>query len=536
MAITKGKTTFDLPDEVTKVSETLKKAGFEAYLIGGCVRDILLKRKPKDWDFTTNATPEEIIGLFPKTFYENKYGTVGVVNETASDETLKIVEVTPYRLESDYSDKRRPDSVSWSKKLEDDLQRRDFTVNAIALDIEHVGLDAVRGATEQRDQAVVSYSAGEGGGSNKEMRQTGALYYKGQLTDLYKGQEDISKKVLRTVGDPHDRFAEDALRMLRAVRISTELSFTIESETAVAIQKYADLLKGIAQERIRDEFIRILMSDNPMIGIILSQKLGILKYIAPELEAGIGIKQNQAHAFEVWEHLLRSLQHAADKKWSLEIRLSALFHDVSKPETRRVSPETKQYTFYGHEVVGSRVTKKILERMRFPVKTIEKVSKMVRWHMFFSDTEQITPSAVRRLLAKVGHDNVWDLMNLRICDRIGTGRPKENPYRLRKYKAMLEEVMRDPVSVGMLKIDGNKIMEVTHVTPGPKVGHILNALMEEVLEKPELNEEMFLVKRATELSQLSEKELKTLADKGKDKKDKLEEENIKEIRGKYHVE
>ncbi|MCR4311619.1 MAG: CCA tRNA nucleotidyltransferase [Candidatus Taylorbacteria bacterium] len=493
---------FNIPSEVENVAKTLENKGFEAYLIGGCVRDLLLKRKPKDWDITTNASPEEIIALFPKTFYENTFGTVGVVNEVTEDETLKVVEVTPYRLESEYTDKRRPDSVEWSEHLEDDIKRRDFTINAIALEI------------------------GEKDG----------VLYKGHLTDVYKGHADLASKTLRTVGNPHDRFSEDALRMLRAIRISTELGFTIDSETASAIQKYAHLLKEIAQERIRDEFVRILMSDNPMIGLILSQKLGVLQYVAPELEKGIGVKQNQAHAFEVWEHLLRSLQHAADKNWPLEIRLSALFHDVSKPETRRVSPETKQFTFYGHEVVGSRVTKKILERLRFPVKTIEKVSKMVRWHMFFSDTEQITPSAVRRLLAKVGQDNVWDLMNLRICDRIGTGRPKEDPYRLRKYKAMLEEVMRDPVSVGMLKIDGSKIMDVTHVTPGPKIGLILNALLEEVLEDPKLNDEMFLVKRAKELVELPEKELKALADKGKEKKDELEEKNIKEIRGKYHVE
>src|SRR3989338_1228819 len=492
---------FDLPKEVVTISDTLKKAGFEAYLIGGCVRDLILKRKPKDWDFTTNATPEEIAAVFDNTFYENTYGTVGVVNESVEDETLKVVEVTPYRLESGYSDKRRPDNVQWSKKLEDDLQRRDFTINAIAL----------------------------------EVRETSGQLHKGHLVDLYKGQEDLGRKTLRTVGDPHARFSEDALRMLRAIRISTELGFIIESETASAIVKYAHLLKEIAHERIREEFERIIMSDNPMVGIILSQKLGILQYVVPELEKSIGVEQNQAHAYHVWEHLVRSLQHAADKKWSLEIRLAALFHDISKPETRRASRETK-WTFYGHDVVGSRVTQKILTRLKFPVKLIETVTKLVRWHMFFSDTEQITPSAVRRLLAKVGQDNVWDLMNLRICDRIGTGRPKENPYRLRKYKAMLEEVMRDPVSVGMLKIDGNKVMGVTHVTPGPKVGHILNALMEEVLENPKLNDEMFLVKRSVELSELSEKELKTLADKGKERKDKLEEKNIKEIRGKYHVE
>ena len=490
-----------LPKEVVAIAETLKKAKFEAYLIGGCVRDTLLKRKPKDWDFTTNAKPEEIIKLFPKTFYENTYGTVGVVNENTTDETLKVIEVTPYRLEAEYKDFRRPSAVKWSNKLEDDLSRRDFTINAIALQI-----------GERPDDL-----------------------YKGHLVDLYKGQEDLDRKIVKTVGNPHDRFSEDALRMLRAVRISTELGFTLDSETAEAIHKYAHLLKEIAQERIRDEFVRIIMSDNPMIGLIMSHKLGILQYVAHETEKGIGIDQNQAHAFDVWEHILRSLQHAADKKWPLEIRLAALFHDISKPETRRASPETK-WTFYGHEVVGSRVTAKILERLKFPAKTIEKVTKLVRWHMFFSDTEQITPSAVRRLIAKVGQENVWDLMNLRICDRVGTGRPKENPYRLRKYKAMLEEVMRDPVSVGMLKIDGNKVIKVTQTTPGPKIGQILHGLLEEVLENPKLNTEEYLEKRAKELALVSDETLKGIADMGRESKDALEEKSIKEIRGRYHVE
>ncbi len=495
---------FDLPKEVINISNTLKMADFEAYLVGGCVRDLLLGRKPKDWDFTTNATPEEIIKLFPKNFYENSYGTVGVVNENTEDETLKVVEITPYRLESVYDDFRRPSAVSWSDKLEHDLERRDFTINAIALDIKGQGKD-------------------EGDS-------------KGQIVDLYKGQEDIKKKIIKTVGNPSDRFSEDALRMLRAVRISSEIGFVIENETMSAIQKNANLLKEIAKERIREEFTRIIMSDNPMTGLIISQKLGLLQHISPELEKGMGVEQNQAHSFDVWEHLLRSLQHAADKKWPLEIRLAALFHDISKPETRRLSHETKQWTFYGHEVVGSRVTARILANLTFSTKVIEKVTKLVRWHMFFSDTEQITPSAVRRLIAKVGQENVWDLMNLRICDRVGTGRPKEDPYRLRKYRAMVEEVMMDPVSVGMLKIDGNKIIDVTHVTPGPKIGHILHTLLEEVLENPKLNTEVFLMKRAIELEKLSEKELRALGDKGREKKDELEGENIKEIRGRYHVE
>ena len=278
-----------------------------------------------------------------------------------------------------------------------------------------------------------------------------------------------------------------------------------------------------------------MMSPNPSSGLMILKKLGLLLYIIPELEEGVGIEQNKAHAFDVWTHLLKTAQHSADKKYPLHVRLAALLHDISKPKTRRWDEEAKQWTFYGHEVVGSRVTKKILENLKFSRETIDQVVNLVRWHMFFSDTEKISLSAVRRLVANVGKENVWDLINLRGCDRIGTGRPKENPYRLRKYQAMIEEVMRDPISVSMLKIDGKKIMEILDISPGPKIGNILNSLLEEVLEDPSLNTEEYLEKRTMGLSKMSDKELKEFGDKGKIKKEKEEEKEIKEIRGKHHV-
>jgi len=263
--------------------------------------------------------------------------------------------------------------------------------------------------------------------------------------------------------------------------------------------------------------------------------LGLLQYIVPELEKGIKVEQNQAHSFDVWEHCLRTMQHAADKKWPLDIRLAALFHDIAKPQTRRFSRETNQFTFYGHEVVGSRETENILERLKFPRKIIDKVVKLVRWHMFFSDTETITLSAVRRMIANVGKDDIWDLVNIRICDRIGTGRPKESPYRLRKYKSMIEEALRDPISVGMLKVDGKAIMEIGRINPGPKIGWTLNALLEEVLENPTLNNIEYLTKRTLELLQLPENDLKRLGEQGKDKRDELENSNIEDIKRKHHV-
>jgi len=484
--------TFSVPKEVMEVARTLENKGFEAYLIGGCVRDLLIGRKPKDWDITTNATPEQIMALFPNTFYENEYGTVGVVNET-EDETLKVVEVTPYRLETGYSDKRRPDSVTWSSKLEDDLKRRDFTINAIALKLPE------------------------------------------KIVDLFEGQMDLKKKTVRTVGEPEARFSEDALRMLRAIRIAVELDFTIDPKTQEAIAVNAKHLKEIAPERVREEFIRILMSPKPHIGIVLSHKLGLLRFFAPELEDGIGIAQNKAHSFDVFEHILRTVEHSAKKGFSLETRLTALFHDIGKPATRRWSDEKKDWTFYGHDVVGTKIAAKIMARLAFPKKTIDVVTKLVRWHMFFSDTEQITNSAVRRMVTRVGKENIWTLMDVRTCDRIGTGRPKESPYRLRKYHSMIDEVLRDPLSVGMLKINGGRILELTELKPGPKIGFILHALLEEVLDDPGKNTAEYLEKRAVECAVLPDEQLTKLGEKGKETREKEEEKVLKDIRKKHWV-
>jgi poly(A) polymerase/tRNA nucleotidyltransferase (CCA-adding enzyme) len=245
--------------------------------------------------------------------------------------------------------------------------------------------------------------------------------------------------------------------------------------------------------------------------------------------------QNQAHKFDVWEHNLRTLQHAADKNWPLHVRLSAIFHDISKPETRRFSREKGDYTFYGHDVVGGRVTREIMERLKFPKELIDKVSMFVRWHMFFSDTEQITLSAVRRLITNVGKDNIWDLIDLRICDRIGTGRPKEEPYRLRMYESMVEQALKDPISLKMLKTDGKRIMSVTHEMPGPKIGYVLHALFDEVLEDPSKNNEKYLDEQAAFLVKLSLDELKALGQAGKEEMGAKNEEMVKEIRKQFKV-
>lgn len=489
----KEKYEFNIPKEVREISETLQHARFENFLVGGSVRDLVLGRVPKDWDITTMATPEEIIGLFPKTFYENEFGTVGIVNENTEDETIKTVEVTPFRLESGYSDARHPDKVEWGKNVKDDLARRDFTVNAMAYD-----------------------------------------FATGKIIDPFNGLEDIKKKTIRAVGNPDERFTEDALRMLRALRLASELNFALELETQKAIEKKSELLSRISKERVRDELLKIVLSNSPALALDLSARLGLLEYISPEFEKGIGMEQNQAHAYSVWEHLLRTLDHSAIKKFPTHVRLAAFFHDVAKPHTR--AWKNNQWTFYGHEVVGAKLTRKIMGDLKFPKEMIDKTAKLVRWHMFFSDTEKITPSAVRRIVRNVGEDLIWDLVNLRTSDRIGTGRPKETPYRLRKYKSMIEEVLRDPISVKQLNLNGADIMKLAGTKPGPHIGFILEILLSEVLENPAKNDKTQLEKKVLELHALSEEELTRLGKEAREKNQTEEEKEVEKIREDYKVE
>lgn len=502
--------TVTIPREVTRVTSALEAAGFEAYLIGGCVRDLLLGKEPKDWDVTTDATPDEILEVFKHAHYDNEFGTVRVINDQTDIDTLKVIEVTTYRTEMSYSDNRRPDAVSFSTNLSDDLRRRDFTVNALALSV-------------PRDTKRT-----EGGVKFDVTRDT--------LVDEHGGIDDLENRIIRTVGDPHNRFDEDALRILRAIRFSAEHNFEIENQTKKAIQKHAKRLSSIAVERIREEFLRIIDSPHPKRALETAQDLGVLAQFMPELEDGVGVEQNQAHDFTVWEHLLRSLQAAADKGFPTHVRLAALFHDIGKPQSRRYSKDTQDYTFYGHEVVGARITREILNRLKFPHDLRDDVVTLVRWHMFFSDPDEITLSAVRRLLRRVGKDLIWDLMDLRVCDRIGTGRPKEEPYRLRKYYSMIEEVIRDPISVKMLAIDGNDLMDELSLEPGPQIGHILHALLEEVLDDPDKNTREHLLKRAEALTKLPEEELRTRGEHGKETREEEEQKAIKAIRDKYYVE
>ncbi|MDQ5958022.1 MAG: hypothetical protein QG665_364 [Patescibacteria group bacterium] len=483
-----------IPENIRLIVKTLENKGFSAYIVGGSVRDILMNREPRDWDITTSATPEQIIELFPKTVYENRFGTVAIIDEEITDPILRNVEVTPYRKESGYSDNRHPDEVIFSEKIEDDLARRDFTINALAYN-----------PTEK------------------------------EIIDLYGGISDIKDKVVRTVGEADKRFAEDALRLLRGIRLATELEFICEEKTFQSIIKNTSSLENISKERIRDEFTKIVLAKHPMLGLELAKNSGLLPYILPEIMPAIGIDQGRSHIYDVWEHLLRALQHAADKDFPLHLRLAALFHDIGKPATRRLDTKAKIWTFYGHEVVGARITAKIMTNLKYPSKLSEDVVRLVRYHMFFMDTEQLTLSAVRRVIAKVGQENIWDLMKLRMSDRIGMGRPKEDPYRLRKYESMIDEALRSPTSVSMLKIGGEDLIKELQIKPGPRFSHILHALLEETLDNPDKNTREYLLKRAGELNILDDKALRELGEKGKDKKEEIEEQELGKIRKKHKV-
>lgn len=474
------------PKEIKSILEKLKKAGYKGYIVGGCVRDLLMKKEPKDWDITTNAKPEEIQKIFPEHIYENSFGTVGV--KTGSDNPrLAIMEITPYRIEGKYTDKRHPEEIKFVSRLEDDLSRRDFTINAIAVNIN------------------------------------------GKITDLFDGQKDIKSKIVRTVGDPKERFSEDSLRLLRAVRFATVLGFEIEEKTHKAVTENSEWLRAISKERIRDEFVKIIESDNAYEGILLLEESGLLKYIVPELREGIGVGQNLHHIYTVWEHNTRTLKYTADKKYSLAVRLASLFHDIGKPRSKR--GEGLHSTFYGHEVIGEKIVAQIMERLKFPNDISEKVIKLVRYHMFYYNVGEVTESSVRRIIANIGLENVEDLLKVREADRISSGRPKAVPYKLRHMKYIIDKVSHDPISAKMLKVNGEDVMKELKTKPGPKIGLILNSLLAEVIDDPTKNKKEVLKQRIHELDKKSPEELK----KALERIEKAIETEEKERMKKYYV-
>lgn len=486
-----------IPKEIQSVILLLEGGGFEAYIVGGCVRDLLRGENPKDWDVATSAKPEEIQKVFPKSFCENKFLTVTVQTNSKKD-SLKEIEVTTFRKEAKYTDNRHPDEIGFAKTIEEDLARRDFTVNAMA----------ARQAIDNKNKDVA-------------------------IVDPFDGRKDLEDKIIRAVGNAKERFSEDALRTMRAVRFATTMGWKIETDTTEAIQKNASLLQHISQERIRDEFIKIIMSENAAFGIELLRELSLLKYILPELEEGYSVGQNKHHIYSCYEHNTRALDFAAKKNFDQNIRIASLLHDVAKPRVKR--GDGVDSTFYGHEIVGAKMTYQILSRLKFPKKDTEQITKLVRYHLFYYNVDEVGESSVRRLVREVGPENMEALLQLRMADRIGSGVPKAEPYKLRHLKYIIDKVSQDPISAKMLKVSGNDVIKILKTKPGPKVGQVLEILLGLILEDPKRNNKEFLKKEILKLEKLSDKELASLVQKSKKDREKLEMKRDEMTKKKYWV-
>lgn len=475
---------------VQQILKTLQQEDYRAYAVGGCVRDLLLQRQPKDWDIATDAKPDAIEELFDNSFINNDFGTVTVVNEEREG-ALREIEITPFRVEEQYSDKRHPDQVEWTSSIEDDLSRRDFTINAMAMDL---------------DQEII---------------------------DPFDGRQDLEQCLIKAVGDPQQRFAEDALRMMRAVRFYTTLDFKIGEETQKAIKSNAEALQTISNERIRDELMKMINSERAAYGIEKLRQLELLQFIIPELEENFGVPQNKHHVYGCYEHAVRSLHYAARQDYSEEVRLASLLHDVGKPQSKEGQGEDA--TFYNHEVISADLTKEILKRLRFPKDKVEKVTKLVRHHLFYYTPEEVGESSVRRLIRKVGLENMDELIQVRKADRIGSGVPKAEPYKLRHLRYVVDKVSQDPISTDMLEVSGDNVMELLDIEPGPKVGQVLTILLGKVLEDPQKNEEEFLKKQIEEMKDLSGEEIEKMAQKAKEKRDKIKTKRDEMLKEKYWV-
>jgi tRNA nucleotidyltransferase/poly(A) polymerase len=432
----------ELPKEVSELLNKFKKNKFKIYVVGGAVRDTLLDKQVDNWDFTTNATPEQIQKLFPDAFYNNIYGTVSIPQDKI------IFEITPFRKESDYSDSRHPEKIEWAKTIEEDLARRDFAINAMAFD-----------------------------GKN--------------IIDPYSGQKDLSNKLIKAVGDPDIRFKEDALRLLRAVRFTSQLGFLIEDATRNSIQKNASLITKISAERIRDEFLKILSDDHPSEGVLFLKSTGLLSHILPEVDICFTIPQKSPkrhHIYDVGTHLVMALKHCPSK--DPITRFATLIHDIGKAKTFHKDEKTDLITFYNHEVVGKGQAEKIADRFKLSNKQKEKLVTLVAEHQF-TVSETQTDKAVRRFIRGVTKEYLQDMLDLRIADRIGSGATPTS-WRTELFKKRLEEVQKQPFQIKDLKIDGLDVMKILKIKPGPKVGEILKKLFDQVVEGKLKNEKKIL--------------------------------------------
>ncbi|KKQ43395.1 MAG: hypothetical protein US60_C0002G0003 [Microgenomates group bacterium GW2011_GWC1_37_8] len=455
----------EIPPKVKKIIDTFEKTGYEIYVVGGAVRDILMEKPVYDWDFTTNATPEEMLKLFKSAYYTNEFGTVGIPHEVEGE---RPYEITTFRTEYGYSDSRRPDNVEWGKTLDEDLQRRDFTINALALKITN------------HKSLITNHSS---------------ITVNVQIIDLFKGQDDLRHKLIRAVGDPSERFSEDALRMMRAIRLAAQLNFKIEENTFEAIKTNKTLIHKISKERVRDELLKILASPNPYHGIVQFKDSGLMDEILPELSKTFGVEQKSPgrhHIHDVGTHSLMSLKHVAERNEDPIVRFATLIHDIGKPQTYK-KLDSGTITFYNHEIVSARIAKNIADRLRFSKKQKDKLYRLVRYHQFTVDERQ-TDSALRRFIRKIGLEDVEDMLDLRVGDRLGGG-ARETSWRLEEFKKRLIEVQKQPFTVHDLKISGNDVMELLGIPSGPKVGEVLQTLYDEVVESKISNEKEILLER-----------------------------------------
>jgi poly(A) polymerase/tRNA nucleotidyltransferase (CCA-adding enzyme) len=443
-----------VPPYVKRLAIRLSEHGFEAWVVGGSVRDILIGRPAFDHDIATNATPEQVMRTFSRTVPTGiKHGTVTVlVGKTG-------VEVTTFRSDGAYSDARHPDSVTYAKTILEDLSRRDFTINGIAYNP----------ITEE-------------------------------LIDPFGGRRDIERQLIRTIGNPLDRFYEDGLRPYRACRLASQLGFTVEEHTFRAIESCLGQASRVSVERIRDEFIKIVQSPKPSVGIELLRSSGLLDLFLPELLTGYGIKQNVYHRYDVYYHNLYSCD-AADPK-DYRIRLAALFHDIGKFHAKKEIEGHKQGTksvFYNHEIIGAAVTRRAMRRLKFSNNDIKTVVHLIRNHMFHY-THLWTDGAVRRFMRKVGLENLDALFELRRADRIGNGLKQGNSRAVQNLKQRIEKIIEaeNAITVKDLAINGHDVMEKFGMRPGPLVGAVLNNLLEEILDDPDKNDAETLMKLASD--------------------------------------
>ncbi|OHD64617.1 MAG: hypothetical protein A2176_08910 [Spirochaetes bacterium RBG_13_51_14] len=438
-------------DAVISIIKRFRDRGYECYLIGGSVRDLILGNEIYDYDFATDALPEHIRRLFRKTIPTGiKHGTVSVLVDDHQ------FEITTYRSDGVYLDGRHPASVSYSAELRVDVERRDFTINGLAYDP-----------------------------------------LSGDVMDYVGGLRDIEDKIIRTIGDPVLRFMEDGLRPVRACRFAAKLNFAIDEDTFRAIPNTLDIVRKVSKERVRDELIKILESKKPSVGIEYLRTSGLLELFLPELAECHAISQNKYHIYDIYYHSIYSCD-AAPKEDPM-IRLAALLHDIGKVPTKQPGDDG-DYTFYNHEVIGAKIAKKIMKRLKFSNEQIDAVNILILNHMFHY-TDEWTDGAVRRFIRKVGLENIDNLFTLRMADRKGNGARKGLPAPIEHLKKRIERVIEqeNAFSVRDLNINGYIIMDEFGLKQGPLIGKILNELLELVLDNPVLNERNVLIGRAREI-------------------------------------